>query len=125
MPGHIGTSIVSNTRQVVNGSDRLSANDLLQARQRFKGMGVEVDAMSDEDIQQRASDRARIFRDEAPTTAAQAAKIILDGVKADRWRILVGDDAHKIDERVRKSPEQAYSPEFFKGLVEEIGWKVG
>jgi hypothetical protein len=125
MPGHIGTSIVSNTRQVVNGSDRLSANDLLQARQRFKAMGLDADAMSDEEIQQRASDRARTFREEAPTTAAQAAKIILDAVKADRWRILVGDDAHKLDERVRKSPEQAYSPEFYKSLVEEAGWKIG
>ena len=35
------------------------------------------------------------FRDEALTSAAQAATIILDGVKADRWRILVGTDAHK------------------------------
>jgi NAD(P)-dependent dehydrogenase (short-subunit alcohol dehydrogenase family) len=125
MPGHIGTSIVSNTRQVMNGSDRLSANELLQARQRLKGQGLDTDAMSDEDIQKRGSDRARIFRDEAPTTAAQAAKIILDGVKADRWRILVGDDAHKLDERVRKAPEQAYTPEFYKSLVDEIGWKVG
>jgi hypothetical protein len=81
--------------------------------------------MSDEEVQQKALDRARIFRDEAPTTAAQAAKIILDGVKAERWRILVGDDAHTLDARVRQSPEQAYSPEFYKSLVEEIGWKVG
>jgi hypothetical protein len=125
MPGHIGTSIVSNTRQVMNGSDRLNANELLQSRQRLKGQGLDTDAMSDEDIQKRGSDRARIFRDEAPTTAAQAAKIILDGVKADRWRILVGEDAHKLDERVRKTPEQAYTPEFYKSLVEEIGWKVG
>ena len=73
----------------------------------------------------RALDRARSFRDEAPTTAAQAAKIILDGVKAERWRILVGDDAHTLDERVRQSPEQAYSPEFYKSFVEEVGWKVG
>ena len=41
-------------------------------------------------------------------TAADAAKVILDGVKADRWRILVGEDAHRLDERVRQSPEQAY-----------------
>jgi NAD(P)-dependent dehydrogenase (short-subunit alcohol dehydrogenase family) len=125
MPGHIGTSIVSNSRQIQNGSEQLAPNELLQARQRLKGAGVDVDAMSDEEVQQRASDRARSFREEAPTTAAQAAKIILDGVKADRWRILVGDDAIKLDERVRKSPEQAYSPEFYKSLVEEIGWKVG
>ena len=125
MPGHIGTSIVSNTRQVINGSDRLSANDLLQARQRFKGMGLDADAMSDDEIQQRASDRARIFRDEAPTTAAQAAKIILDGVKAERWRILVGDDAHKLDELVRQAPEKAYTSEFFENLIKTVGWRVG
>ena len=89
-------------------------------------MGIDVDAMSDEEIQQKALDRARSFRDEAPTTAAQAAKIILDGVKADRWRILVGDDAHKLDERVRKTPEEAYTPEFFQSFVEEaVGWQVG
>jgi NAD(P)-dependent dehydrogenase (short-subunit alcohol dehydrogenase family) len=125
MPGHIGTSIVSNSRQIQNGSERLAPNELLQARQRLKGTGHDVDRMSDEEVQQKALDRARIFRDDAPTTAAQAAKIILDGVKAERWRILVGDDAHRLDARVRQSPEQAYSPEFYKSLVEEIGWKVG
>jgi NAD(P)-dependent dehydrogenase (short-subunit alcohol dehydrogenase family) len=125
MPGHIGTAIVSNTRQVQTGSERLLPNELVQARQRMKGMGVDVDAMSDEEIQQKALDRARSFHDDAPTTAAQAAKIILDGVKADRWRILVGDDAHKLDERVRKAPEQVYTAEFYQSLVEEVGWKVG
>ena len=104
MPGHIGTSIVSNTRKVQSGSesDRLNPNEVLQMRQRLKGMGVDVAAMSDEDVQQAAQDRARTFRDEAPTTAAQAAKIILDGVKAGQWRILVGDDARKLDQKVRR-----------------------
>ncbi len=125
MPGHIGTSIVSNSRQIQNGSDQLSPNELIGARQRLKGQGLDVDKMSDEEIQQKALDRARSFLEEAPTTAAQAAKIILDGVKADRWRILVGDDAHKLDERVRKSPEQAYTPEFFEGFAREVGWRVG
>jgi len=36
-------------------------------------------------------------------TAAAAATVILDGVKAGRWRILVGDDAHRLDERVRQN----------------------
>ena len=81
--------------------------------------------MSDEDIQKLALDRARSFRDEAPTSAAQAAKIILDGVKAERWRILVGDDAHKLDVRVRKTPEEAYTPEFYKSYREEVGWRIG
>lgn len=125
MPGHIGTAIVSNTRKVQNGAERLNADEILQARQRFKAMGVDTAAMSDEDIQQRALDRARTFHDDAPTTAAQAAKIILDGVKAGEWRILVGDDAHKLDERVRKSPEQAYSQGFYDSLVKDVGWRLG
>jgi NAD(P)-dependent dehydrogenase (short-subunit alcohol dehydrogenase family) len=125
MPGHIGTSIVSNSRLVQNGSEQLQPNELMQARQRMKGMGIDVDAMSDDEIQQKAQDRARTFRDEAPTTAAQAAKIILDGVKADRWRILVGDDAHKLDECVRQTPEEAYTPAFFQSFAESVGWKLG
>ncbi|WP_298369184.1 SDR family NAD(P)-dependent oxidoreductase [uncultured Bradyrhizobium sp.] len=125
MPGHIGTSIVSNSRKVQNGADQLNPDELRQARQRLQGQGIDVAKMSDADIQQLALDRARIFHDEAPTTAAAAARIILDGVKADRWRILVGDDAHLLDERVRKTPEQAYTPEFYQGIVAATGWKVG
>jgi hypothetical protein len=81
--------------------------------------------MSDEDIQKIAADRARTFRDEAPMTAAAAAKVILDGVKAGRWRILVGDDAHRLDERVRQTPERAYDAEFFQSFAAEAGWRLG
>src|SRR6202022_4452588 len=127
MPGHIGTSIVSNSRKVQSGSesDRLSENEVLATRQRLKGMGIDTEPMSDEDIQKIALDRAQKFHDEAPTTAAAAAKIILDGVKAERWRILVGDDAHRLDERGRQAPEKAYTPEFYQSLVEEVGWRLG
>ena len=62
------------------------------------------------------------FRDEALTSAAQAATIILDGVKADRWRILVGADAHTIDDMVRQSPERAYDIEFFDEFARVAGW---
>ena len=48
--------------------------------------------------------------------ALTTAKIILDGVKPERWRILVGDDAHKLDERVRQTPDKAYTPEFYQQL---------
>ncbi|MGJ4928180.1 SDR family NAD(P)-dependent oxidoreductase [Bradyrhizobium sp. HKCCYLS2038] len=127
MPGHIGTSIVSNSRKMQSGgtSDELSETEIAQARQRMKGMGIDVSAMSDQDIQAAARERARSFLEEAPTTAAQAAKIILDGVKAEQWRILVGEDAKLLDMRVRQSPEQAYEPEFFQRFVQEAGWKLG
>jgi hypothetical protein len=46
-------------------------------------------------------------------------------VKAGRWRILVGDDAHRLDERVRRAPEQAYDAEFYRNFAEEAGWRQG
>jgi NAD(P)-dependent dehydrogenase (short-subunit alcohol dehydrogenase family) len=127
MPGHIGTSIVSNTRKVQSGtdSDRLSEKEIEVTRARLTAGGIDTAAMSDEDVQALAAERARSFREEAPTTAAQAAKIILDGVKAERWRILVGDDAHRLDERVRQTPERAYDAEFFQSFAEEVGWRLG
>src|ERR1700719_3676916 len=108
MPGHIGTSIVSNSRKIQSGSEseRLSDNEVLSTRQRLKGMGIDTGPMSDEDIQKIALDRARSFREDAPMTAAAAAKVILDGVKAGQWRILVGDDAHRLDALVRQTPER-------------------
>jgi hypothetical protein len=33
-------------------------------------------------------------------------------VRAKEWRILVGEDAKALDERVRKSPRDAYEPGF-------------
>ena len=125
MPGHIGTSIVANSRVIQTGTAELSPNDILATRQRLQGMNVDTSAMSDADIQKFADDRARTFREEAPTSAAAAAKIILDGVKAGRWRILVGDDAHKLDEWVRQTPERAYEPEFYQSFVKEVGWRIG
>jgi hypothetical protein len=127
MPGHVGTSIISNSRRIQTGSesDQLSANEILSTRQRLSGMGVDTAPMSDEDIQNIALERARTFREEAPTTAAAAAKIILDGVREGRWRILVGDDAHRLDERVRQNPERAYDAEFYQSFVKEVGWRLG
>jgi NAD(P)-dependent dehydrogenase (short-subunit alcohol dehydrogenase family) len=127
MPGHIGTSIVSNSRKVQysTDSDRLSEFEIAQTRVRLSVAGVDASKMSDEDVQAAVAERARSFLEEAPTTAAQAASIILDGVKAERWRILVGDDAHRLDERVRQTPERAYEPEFFQSFAEEVGWRLG
>jgi hypothetical protein len=72
-----------------------------------------------------SAERARRFRDEAPMTAAAAAKVILDGVKAERWRILVGDDAHLLDKRVRNDPESAYEADFYQRFAQESGWTLG
>jgi len=127
MPGHIGTSIASNSRKIHsgNGSDLMDARQIAEARVRLAAMGRDVSAMSDDDLQKIAAERERRFREEAPTSAAAAATIILDGVKAERWRILVGDDAERIDELVRRSPERAYEVDFFENLASEAGWRIG
>jgi NAD(P)-dependent dehydrogenase (short-subunit alcohol dehydrogenase family) len=127
MPGHIGTSIVSNSRKVQSGSDsdRLSDNEIALTRVRLSAAGIDASTMSDDDVQALAAERARSFRDEAPMTAAAAAKVILDGVKAGHWRILVGDDAHELDQRVRQTPERAYDADFYQSFATEVGWRLG
>jgi NAD(P)-dependent dehydrogenase (short-subunit alcohol dehydrogenase family) len=127
MPGHIGTSIVANSRKIQSGneSDEITDAEVAQARSRLASMGNDPSEMSDDDIRAKMTERARSFLEEAPTSASTAATIILDGVKADRWRILVGEDAHKIDEWVRRSPERAYDADAFEELVAKVGWRLG
>jgi len=126
MPGHIGTSIVGNSRKVIQGAedDALTPHELARARQRIGRMGMDATALPDEAIQAMVREQARRFLEDAPMTAAAAATIILDGVKAERWRILVGEDAHKMDALVRADPEQAYEPAFFDVLAKEVGWQL-
>jgi len=127
MPGHIGTSIVANSRKVLSGNDadELSPQDLVRARERIAAQGVDLATLSDQAIQAMVAEQHRRFLEEAPTTAAAAATVILDGVRAERWRILVGDDAHGMDARVRANPEQAYEPVFFQEMAQAIGWRLG
>ena len=40
---------------------------------------------------------------------AQAATIILDGVRSGAWRILVGEEAKMLDEQVRANPEAPFN----------------
>jgi NAD(P)-dependent dehydrogenase (short-subunit alcohol dehydrogenase family) len=126
MPGHIGTSIPLNSRKIQSGdlSDEVSARQIEQARARLASMGRDVSSLSDDDIRKIVAERERRFREEAPTSAAEAARIILDGVKADKWRILVGNDAHQIDELVRQSPERAYDVDFFEEFAARAGWRI-
>ena len=84
MPGHIGTSIRSNSRKIHSGtgSEVMGATEIAQARARMASVGMDVSSMSDEDTQRLVVERERRFRDEAPMTAAAAATVILDGVIA-------------------------------------------
>jgi len=118
MPGHIGTSIVINTNKVLGKPDALHMRpeDVALVRDQLMRRGVPVGDMSDDQIRAAMHQLALAFRDAAPVTAAQAATIILDGVRNNAWRILVGDDAHALDRMVRESPETAYEPSFLQAF---------
>lgn len=118
MPGHIGTEIVNNTGRALGKAPvaSLSSADLVPVRERLRARGLAVDELSDQALREELERRGNDFRDRAPTSAAQAAAIILEGVKSRRWRILVGDDAHAIDELVRESPAGAYDDAFIDQL---------
>ena len=119
MPGHIGTDISRNSRKLLRGSE--TAIDISAVRKVFAAQGMDVAGYSDDQIRTRVAELDKRFRDGAPTTAAQAATIILDGVKAERWRILVGQDAEFLDDRVRAAPEEAYSPAFCEAFRKGAG----
>ena len=110
MPGHIGTDIVTNSRKVHGGDGPLDDEGVAVAREQMAKRGVPVESMDDDAVRSMVDMFGQMFRDSAPMTAAEAATVILDGVRADRWRILVGDDAHKLDEAIRANPEGAYGP---------------
>ncbi len=127
MPGHIGTGIRDNSLKVQTGTDEdgLTAAQIAQIRARMASMGRDQAKYSDDDIRKAHAERARRFVSDAPTSAEAAAKIILDGVKADRLRILVGPDAQIIDRMVRADPDHAYEPEFYERFAAEAGWYPG
>ncbi|MBV1906684.1 MAG: SDR family oxidoreductase [Pseudomonadales bacterium] len=121
MPGHIGTSIVANSniaRGKNSGLD-MTAEEVAETRAEMQRLGMPVSNISDDHIRQAAHKRAMDFKEKAPTTAAQAANIILTGVRENKWRLLIGKDAHRLDERVRSAPEDAYSDEFFASLTKQ------
>jgi NAD(P)-dependent dehydrogenase (short-subunit alcohol dehydrogenase family) len=127
MPGHIGTSIIANSRKIhrAGQAEAMTGEEIAEVRQRMAAAGIDAAKLSDQDIEAMVVERARRFLEEAPMTAAAAATVILEGVKADRWRILVGRDAERLDELVRKRPEDAYGEAFFAGFAAEAGWRLG
>ncbi len=99
MPGHIGTSIVENS--MLHGADDVP-----------------------EEMAEMMEIAAREFVENAPTSAAEAATVILDAVREERWRVLIGDDAHALDAAVRAAPEQAYEGSLLIEIMREAGAKI-
>jgi len=120
MPGHIGTSIVINSSRILGRDPKdLTDDQVAQLREQLPRQGFDVSGASDEEIRLGLQMQGEMFRDAAPTSAAEAAAIILEGVRNEQWRILVGDDAERLDELVRETPEHAYEPSFMTRLQGE------
>jgi NAD(P)-dependent dehydrogenase (short-subunit alcohol dehydrogenase family) len=110
MPGHVGTDIVLNSRRVLGGPDpeAMTDDELAAMRADLQRQGMPLEGVTDEQLRMGIRTMAESFRNNAPVSAAQAATIILDGVRAGEWRILVGDDARTLDDAVRRDPLSAY-----------------
>ena len=123
MPGHIGTSIAINSGLIIRGGES-STEDVKRIRERYQSLGMIDESTTDDQLRAMVAEVGRSFRDNAPTTAEQAATVILDGVREERWRILIGDDARRLDEMVRETPEEAYTESFMTRLREQAEWNL-
>jgi NAD(P)-dependent dehydrogenase (short-subunit alcohol dehydrogenase family) len=124
MPGHVGTDIVANTRRARGLPEPAQMTDAqveelipADARAGLVRAGLLAENATPDDLRRARALIEAGFRDRAPLTAAQAAAIILDGVRSGAWRILVGEDAERLDAAVRARPEAAYDyAELFRTL---------
>jgi NAD(P)-dependent dehydrogenase (short-subunit alcohol dehydrogenase family) len=115
MPGHVGTNIVANSLRArgLPEPEHLSDAQVQElipddAQAKLISAGLLAEGASAGDLRQMLAQMSADFRDKAPLSAADAAAIILDGVRSGAWRILVGQDAKRLDEVVRAKPEAAY-----------------
>ncbi len=129
LPGHVGTNIVANSfaARGLPEPERLSdaqVSEMIPAgmRDALVQGGILPEGATGDDLRRFLVQASADFRDKAPVSAAQAATVILDGVRAGSWRILVGDDARMIDAAVRAKPDAAYDyTELFAGLIPDAG----
>ena len=123
MPGHIGTDIVNNSRKIQGDVDPLEMSDdeLEERRSDMARIGLVSPDTTLEEVRKAIESFGDTFRDSAPLSAKGAAEIILAAVLAGKWRILVGDDAIFLDEQVRANPEAAYD---YAGVGDEIAGSI-
>jgi len=113
MPGHVGTDMMINSRRAHGQSDPedMTPEEIDKARALIvANAGIPAEHVSDDMVRSMVKGIADGFRDSAPLSAADAATIILDGIRAGTWRILVGEDAHALDTAFRADPLALYAP---------------
>ncbi len=108
MPGHVGTNIVGNSLRAF-GLDpgHMTDDELAAFRPRLAERGL-PDGMPVAELRRILIAVNTDFRDKAPVSAAEAATVILDGVRSGAWRILIGKDAARLDAFVRANPDATY-----------------
>ena len=119
MPGVVNTDIFLNSRRGLGLPEweQLSDAQLLEllpgnTRATLIAMGLLADDFSADDLRQVIHRMKPELQDQG-FTAAQAATIILDGVRSGAWRILVGEEAKMLDEQVRANPEAPFNYETY------------
>jgi NAD(P)-dependent dehydrogenase (short-subunit alcohol dehydrogenase family) len=115
MPGHVGTDIVANSFRArgLPAPEYMSdaqVEELIpgSAQAKLIKVGLLPEGATAGDLRKFLAQMSADFRDKAMLTAAAAAAIILDEVRSGAWRILVGEDAKRIDAALRARPEAAY-----------------
>ena len=115
LPGHVGTDIVANSLRArgLPEPERMSDAQLEEliprdVQAKLIGAGLLPEGASADELRQMLVRMNADFRDKAPVSAADAATVILDGVRSGAWRILIGEDAKMLDALVRAKPEAAY-----------------
>jgi NAD(P)-dependent dehydrogenase (short-subunit alcohol dehydrogenase family) len=127
LPGHVGTDIIANSLRArgLPAPEDMSEAQLEEliprdAQAKLIQAGLLAQGASADDLRQLLVQGNAGFRDKAPVSAAEAATVILDGVRSGAWRILIGEDAKKLDAAIRAKPEAAYDyAELFSGLAAE------
>jgi NAD(P)-dependent dehydrogenase (short-subunit alcohol dehydrogenase family) len=120
MPGHIGTNVGYNSQKILGkpSIEDMPASEIAKIRETMERRGLSTTGITDPEIKAMVKMQLESFRDNAPLTPKQAAAIILDGVRNEQWRILVGEDARELDRMVRETPEEAYELSFMNRLLE-------
>jgi len=109
MPGHVGTNIVGNSLRALGlDVERMTDAELEDTRTHMIERGMPVGDVPAAQLRDILTKVSTDFRDKAPVTAAEAATVILDGIRAGAWRILIGKDAARLDRFVRSNPEATY-----------------
>ncbi len=127
IPGHVGTDIIANSLRArgLPAPEHMTDAQIEElippdAQAALISAGALPEGASADDLRQLLVRGNNDFRDKAPLSAADAAAIILDGVRSGAWRILVGEDAKMVDAKVRAKPEAAYDyAELFAGMAED------